>query len=754
MRKKPIRETWPDLDAEFRYKAQKRPYTTSQYKRPKVASMDTETQDGFVQTIHSAKLGKTDNLDKGFTTHLRDKNEKFQIYDWLIHAIKYHSWVNRSQPKGKRPRLYLKTPDFFAWNLGFDSGVMMKTLPPETLEAFALNSTQVINLHTGELAQGIKRDKNIWVCEDGKKVEKNKFAFILYINKKVLKIEPINMWIQDHKVSTISLYDISQLFKIRRLQDAAMKYLNEGKDDLDTEMMGRGGPESDKYWKDRHDDIIQYGERDAILTARLAWIRLNEYQEAGVVVHRPLSKASIARNNLFRICDKLAEEFEDPMLCYPILDGWMKHNVKRPIIEAFLSAYAGGWFEMSLSGLVEDVVGYDLVSAYPAIMHELPNFEQLMWITDRTTKIEDLEKYLGRHRMYWPAIIYARVEFPKGLPFYPLACMNEDFGTVQNPRIVKRWMTADELIESRKWGGKTRVYHWAYSTVSNGHRVTIPQEEDRTRAGVDSSGVHYPFRPFLSTFYSIKAGVDLIPKEDRTAGDNARREVSKVMLNSGYGLTLCTVGEGEEDEMGNVVKWERTASMWCPMYAAIITAGCRMRIAEFMRVNNHKVISVATDGVVIKKSDLLEVPLNLTPIASSTLGDWESEAVGDFFAIGSGVYSIVGPEGKTTVRGHASRFINLRDKSANWLDWCRSHANDESVEKDYYGPYSMGEARVRSNYDLVGQFRKQTATMRPSMDAMKRPIWPDGKPTTFGDLVERRFRSLPPTRITEKVRDD
>ena len=743
-----LKDSWPDLDSEFVYKAQKRPWTKTQYTRSKVAAMDTETQNGDVQTLHTASLSPKG--DEGFTTHYRDMGIPFSLASWVAHAVKHHSWVNHTSPKGGRTRRYLTTPDFFAWNLGFDSGVMMKTLPAETLAAFALKSVQVIDLTTGDLGKGVVRDKRQWIMEDGSRLPKNRYAEVLFIGKKVLRIKPINTWIDGAKVSKVSIYDVSQLFKIRRLQDAAMTYFGEGKDPMNTELMGRGGEESDRYWKEMHDEIIHYGERDAILTARLAWLRLDEYQKAGVVVHRPLSKASIARNNLFRMSEEAADEFADPTLEYPILDDAMKCNIRRPIVEAFLSSYAGGWFEMAGSGEWIDVEGYDLVSAYPHVMYFLPNVNQLSWVTN----LDKVEEYLLRHRPYWPCVVYASFEFPRDLPFYPLAVMNDDYGTVQNPRTLTRWATADEVIEARLWGAKVNIRHGTYAVVNPARQVTIPQEDQR-RVGVES-GIHYPFRQFLSTFYGIKAGVDLIPKEDRTPADHSRREVSKVMLNSGYGLTLCTVGEGEEDEEGNVSTWERTAAMWNPIYAAIITAGCRMRIAEFMRLNNHEVISVATDGVVIPKAGRREivVPANPSPIKGWNLGDWEQEAEGDFFALGSGVYSIVGPSGKTTMRGHASRFIQRDEdgKWESWAAWCERMAEHESISKTFTAPYSMGEARVRSNYELVGQFRECQATMRPTMDAMKRPIWPDGKPRTFGDLRGRWFPSQPPQRVTMKPR--
>lgn len=718
---------WPNLDDDFRYRTQKRPWSKKKYIRSKIASLDTETQAGDIQTLHTASLGKTENQDRTATFNHREKRVPFSFSVLFAHIIRNHSWETRKNKKKK----YWTLPHFFAWNLGFDGDVMMKTLPWPTLESFSRSSKQVIDLETGWIATGVKKVRNRWQMEDGSKVPKNKYASFFYIRKKCLIIEPLFHYIKGRKVTSFHLYDVAQLYKERRLQDASLTYLGEGKDDLNTPLMGEGGEKSDQYWEQNIEDILKYGEKDALLTARLAWIRLNEYQEAGVCVFKPLSKASIARNNLFRLAEQNEKSF-------PSLDDYMKNPLNRHIVLAALSSYGGGWFEMRGAGSINNVVGVDLVSAYPHVMNFLPDIRQLSWITDRVVGAEGILEYLKTHRLYWPAFVYASMKFPPGLPFYPMATWNDDYGTVQNPRNVTRWFTADEVVEAQKWKADIEIFHGAYSIVESADRIEV--EEDKQPPQGIEDGVNYPFRVALETFYGGKAEIDLIPEEDRTETEHSAREVYKIMINSLYGLCLCTINDDGV---------EATGSMWNPIYASLITAGCRMRIAQIMRLNNHSVISVATDGVVLPSNQVLNIPSNPLPISGWTLGNWEIEAEGDFFAIGSGVYSIIGKSGKTTVRGHASRFIN--PKKENWREWCEEHGRQESVKMTFKAPYSMGEARVRSNFELVGQFREQTATMRPTMDANKRPRWED-IPEKFEDLVNGWFVSYPPEYLTRKVR--
>jgi hypothetical protein len=107
----------------------------------------------------------------------------------------------------------------------------------------------------------------------------------------------------------------------------------------------------------------------------------------------------------------------------------------------------------------------------------------------------------------------------------------------------------------------------------------------------NSENVDYPFRHAIDLFYGQKDAIDKIPKEERTETNHSTREVMKTMINSIYGLNLATI---QEEGI------EKTGGMWNPIYAAIITSGTRCRIAEAMRLNNHSILSVATDGKIRK----------------------------------------------------------------------------------------------------------------------------------------------------------
>ena len=130
------------------------------------------------------------------------------------------------------------------------------------------------------------------------------------------------------------------------------------------------------------------------------------------------------------------------------------------------------------------------------------------------------------------------------------------------------------------------------------------------------------------------------------------------------------------------------------------------------------------------------------------LGDWESEGSGNLLLMMSGVYSVL-KDGiaKTTFRGSYSMFIDHRNDKGDllsdfygedWYTFCQRYAEDSSVSRNAeinptMRPYSLGEAKVRSNYQLANIFRIVDLTITACGDSSKRQ-WLT-KPQSFGDLA-------------------
>ena len=239
-------------------------------------------------------------------------------------------------------------------------------------------------------------------------------------------------------------------------------------------------------------------------------------------------------------------------------------------------------------------------------------------------------------------------------------------------------------------------------------------------------------------------------KENNKKGTGAY-DVAKVALNSLYGKNLASVFSKEQSS-------RITGNMWNPLYGATITAFTRSRIAEFIRLNNHKgVIGVATDGIIMEDKYPITIPSNPLPITidgiKSNLGDWLIEMADcDAIILMSGVYSIKKRKPdlngkykvKSTFRGNYALFIG-RDWPSNWFDFCNQYAETREVVRDkdfkpHQRPYSIGEAKIRGDFDLINQFRIVRQSVKALGDSNKR-LWNKRKPKTFGDLATSRYKS-------------
>ena len=312
-----------------------------------------------------------------------------------------------------------------------------------------------------------------------------------------------------------------------------------------------------------------------------------------------------------------------------------------------------------------------------------------------------------------------------------------------NPRIVFGFFTGDEIKEFQQWGAEIAIERWcAFIPVSD--HSDAPDVED---------GIRYPFRPFIETFYGGKLEQDQL--KGTPEYDAEKRAIYKLMCNSIYGKTCQAISrEGIRT----------TGQLWNPFYAAVITAGCRVRMAEMIRINGHEnILAVNTYGLIFKANLQLIVPENPKPVRFDgeriNLGDWEADGNGALLLMMSGVYTILkevvgaAAEAKTTYRGAYSMFIDHRDDEGelisdlygeNWFEFCSRYDQEESVSRNEevnptMRPYSLAEAAIRDDFQLTNVFRVVELTIRANGDSNKR-AW-DRKPRTFGDLLQAWFPS-------------
>ena len=756
---------------DFEYKPQKRKaQAKSTWNQKQIAGADFETKDGYPHIFTWTVFEGNQYVDRHFLfggTH--DQPEKFlesnggkrhPAFDLEILCNILKETGNPSQGgHGKRRQ----PQQMYFFNLSYDATAILKTLHPEAIDHLILGDAGIIDTHTWNLepkAQQLdipnpnlgkknskgKPDKRkkikVWaVLDDNLKdftiMPFNRYIKVSYLPKKNLCLEPLKYYTKGVKWGKVECWDIRPFCGGGSLNVNAKKHLNETKLDFTEAQMGLMGsltPEGIAFSVKNYDKIIEYAEKDSNLTARLSWKIINGFESNGVRMARPYSPASVAERAALDRCD------------IPTLNNLINDRY-NDVLGAW-TAYQGGWFESVGSGYHPYVRAYDITSAYPHVMWWLPDIENGVWIgTFMGDPMDEAWEYLNETWNHYSLSYFeCEVIFPEGLNIYPAAKKSDYAGCLMNPRTVYGWFTGDEVKEFEQWGAEIGIERWS---------AFIPLNDCDDAPDVQD-GVRYPYRPFIQHFYSGKLEQDILKANNDPNYDPEARAIYKLMINSLYGKTVQAI------EKHGI---RTTGKLWNPFYASVITAGCRSRMAQMIRLNGQEsILAVNTDGLIFKAREGLKMSKNPMPVFFDgervNLGDWDNDGDGALLLMMSGVYSIIKEsaqdmvlKAKTTFRGAYSMFIDHRDDEGklrsdlygeDWLSFCTRYSENTEVVRNAelnptMRPFSLGEAKVRSNYELANVFRIVDLKITACGDSAKRK-W-DHKPSTFGDLFTRWWPS-------------
>ena len=639
----------------------------------KICGADTETLDGRIW-LFSTEYGvwEVDNL-----------SDFIEVCFNQLHSYRY----TRTRKKGKIEKS-ITTKEYFFYNLKFDASALMKSFNDSDIEEL---------LDEGKLI--------LYIDCFGQEME----VEITYLEGKFMQIKPKNFFIDEHKLSAIKMWDISQFYNKMRLQKAGEIFLGRGKietcfdgtkldvsklnDDIIVEDMVTGETIITKYHKYYFEDIKKYAILDAQLSGDLTRLKKKQFVDSKVRFANPYSVANVAQKHLL-------ENFYVPTINDYIFATGLYSELGKWIVRFAYTSYTGGWFEVAGNGIVsENVSAWDLASAYPYAMYHLDDIENGKWIIGDTQ--EDFEEILEDTYPMQIGFCEAFFKFPKGNNWNPLTRKSK-LGTLISPNIIQGIFTLDEIKEAMKWNPE--IAHFGEFCIF------YPDNDFK------------PFRELIEKFYEIK----MTAKKD-----SAERATSKLILNSLYGKTIQAV-------------MDKSGKMFNPMYASIITAYTRVRLAEMMRVNNQKVLSLATDGVVLNNPNPVIPPLELP--ACFNLGEWENEAKDkadlEFVCIQSGVYSLIDKKTKEaykhTFRGSASYFLRGFDDCGHFL---MENAEHDKIRKSVYKPYSVKESRIKNDFALINIFALRNYSISVIGDSTKRIR--DSTPSKFGDLLKEWFPTKP-----------
>jgi hypothetical protein len=250
----------------------------------------------------------------------------------------------------------------------------------------------------------------------------------------------------------------------------------------------------------------------------------------------------------------------------------------KNIRDAIIATYYGGWFEIPVHGIVSGITWeYDLNSAYPTIASRMPCMCGT-WTRGTGTPPRMTHSWLtsgqpGRLRLCYVAV------HGKSSYLGPLPYRGPD-GSVFRPTFTQGWYWQHEIDAARQAGLVSSVSYeqwWQYEPCSH--------------------------RPPLRSLAGLYEGRQRIGK------DTPQGKAYKLVYNSVYGKLAQSLGDPVYAN---------------PVYASLITSGCRTMILNAIATHPDKaraVVMVATDGVYFTTRHP-----GLDARLSDAMGDW---SVGD-----------------------------------------------------------------------------------------------------------------------------
>lgn len=255
--------------------------------------------------------------------------------------------------------------------------------------------------------------------------------------------------------------------------------------------------------------------------------------------------------------------------------------VPMRMFEAARASYFGGWFEIMMHGIIPEVTHeYDINSAYPSIIAKLP------------------------------CLLHGRYLHGEGLPPETEGAITLVYANVESPSLRYTWKLKEQHIGAmlhRESNGSicrpmmTEGWFW-WHELQAAQKAKLIKRLDNKGTQQVQKWVQYVPCDCPSPMANI-AG--LYQKRLEVGKTSPLGKAAKLVYNSGYGKFAQS--EGLNPIFGN------------PIYASLITAGCRTQILD--AISSHPygkadVAMVATDAVYF-----LHPHPGLS--ISSALGDWD-----------------------------------------------------------------------------------------------------------------------------------
>lgn len=282
------------------------------------------------------------------------------------------------------------------------------------------------------------------------------------------------------------------------------------------------------------------------------------------------------------------------------------------VAEAARYAYCGGRFEVIKYGSVtQQCFEYDINSAYPTAMLELPDLTHGHWMhKGRGAKF-------GRFSLVHIRSRFARADIPAPL------WIRDERGSIFYPQCVDGWYWAPEAQAAIDYIKRTNELYDLDSKITVLESWNFVEE-------VQPNGK--PYRPFafVQDLYDYR-------KKLKAEGDGAQLVV-KLGINSLYGKTAQQVGAREYRGQWKLPPFHQLE------WAGFITANCRATILSAASHDPEAVIAFETDALFVTH----EIPVK----RGKSLGDFEYSGFSELTYCQSGTYfaTLVSDDGKETYK--------------------------------------------------------------------------------------------------------
>lgn len=508
---------------------------------------------------------------------------------------------------------------FMCWNLKFDASIILKTLPEDIL--------QVLDNEGEVLHEGLK---------------------IKYIPKKCLII------VNKSRKRTVRIYDAMQ-FYISSLDEASETYLGDHKK--------YEGKYQDKKFPNQIEEsemnlIVEYCKLDCKLTANVMDLWVTKFYDSFKFYPKQYySVGAIAVTYVKTQIDEMPVFKEAPF----------------EVQEIAYASYFGGHFEIYSRGKHEKIFHYDINSAYPYAMVQMPDFLNGTWI-----EIKSFKDYL---------------KYKKNVGFYKIHTI------VKETRIAPfLFRDAENLIRCPSGEFITHVTSMELEVALDHYDVEIKFIQG------------YCFIPTKNQNKSFGKLVESMYQTRLEQKDPLQKTVYKYLINSLYGKFAQSR--------------PKPRGLFSPICCSYITGFCRAQLLDAIKDNKEDIIMLATDGIFSKK------PLDVDTSGKKILGHWESEYHPLFYLVMAGIYSYntkENPVMESKSRGFGLTTYNPETGKKDKFDFLDASIHFENGEFIFkiltLRPLSIKHSLIQNavNPSMIG--RMQIFPKEINLNGDKKRVW-------------------------------